>query len=198
MESLIADIKADTTMLNTGISRKEDRIEAIDSVFTFFYNNKDVEKITVEFLKILRRTTFDQRLTRNSITINQLKNSGNMRLVRNKEVVDSISAYDFNCERYDLYNEHYITNQQLDFRHLEKMVNASELSPWYVKNTSLGVVGNIPDSVIISVNLKELNEYLNLLNQIKAFARQEIVNFKRLRDNGMHLLMLIRKEYHLN
>ena len=198
MESLSRDLRADTAMLNTGIARKNARINAIDSVFMFFYSNKDVQKITVKFLKTLRRTSFDQRLTRNSITINQLKNSGGMRLIRNKEVADSISTYDFNCERYDLYNEQYITNQQLDFRHLEKMVMASELSPWYIQNTTLGVVGNIPDSIVISVNLGGLNEYLNLLMQIKAFARQEIVNFEQLRNNGVNLIMLIRKEYHLS
>ena len=198
MESLVRDLKADTAMLNTGIARKNARINAIDSVFMFFYNNKDVQKITVKFLKTLRRTSFDQRLTRNNITFNQLKNSGGMRLIRNKEVADSISAYDFNCERYDLYNEQYITNQQLDFRHLEKMVMAAELSPWYIQNTTLGVVANIPDSIIISVNLEGLNQYLNLLMQIKAFARQEILNFEQLRNNGENLIMLIRKEYHLS
>ena len=197
MESLIRDLRADTANLKTGIARKKSRINAIDSVFMFFNSNKNVQKITVKFLKTLRRTSFDQRLTRNSITINQLKNSGGMRLIRNKEVADSISAYDFNCERYDLYNEHYIANQQLDFRHLEKMVLASELSPWYIQNTTIGVVGNIPDSIVISVNLEGLNEYLNLLNQIKAFARQEIINFEQLSNNGVNLIMLIRKEYHL-
>ena len=198
MQSLLSDLTADITMLDKGIERKDGRINAIDSVFNYFELNQNVQKISGKFLKTLRRTTFDQRLIRNNITINQLKNAGGMRLIRNKQVADSISVYDLKCEIFDQYNEQYITNQNLNFRYLEKIVIASDLSYWYKQNKTEGVVGNIPDSINIRVDLSELNQYINLLNQVKTFARQEITRFKQLRESALSLIMLIKKEYHFD
>lgn len=197
MNSLISDLKADTTMLNSGIIRKINRVNAIDSVFVFFYNNKNVQKISGKIYKILRRTTFDQRLVRNTITINQLKNAGGMRLVRNRQVADSIAAYDFNCERYEPYNENYLSHQQLNYRQFEKLVAISDLLPLYVENRSTAIVTNIPDSIDIKVNTTSINEYLGLLMQTKIFALQEILEFERLSISAVNLMALIKEEYYL-
>ena len=197
MNSLISDLKADTNMLNNGILRKIDRVSAIDSVFVFFYNNKNVQKISGKAYKILRRTTFDQRLVRSTITINQLKNAGGMRLVRNRQVADSIAAYDFNCERYNPYNENYLSHQQLNYRHFEKMVVISDILPLYVENRSIAITTNIPDNIDIKVNTTGINDYMGLLMQTKIFALQEILEFKRLKNSAVNLITLIKKEYHL-
>ena len=105
MQSMLSDLHADMIMFSRGIKRKEERINAIDSVFGFFKSHRDIKTISGKFFKMLRGTTFDQRLIRNTITMNQLKNAGGMRLIRNKLISDSISAYDFQCASYYLYNE---------------------------------------------------------------------------------------------
>ena len=136
MQSLLNDLAADIIMLDKGIQRKDGRINAIDSVFYYFELHQNLQKISGKFLKTLRRTTYDQRLIRNQITSSQLKNAGGMRLIRNKQVADSISAYDLQCEIFDQYNEQYITNQNLNYRYLEKMIIASDLSSWYKNNNT--------------------------------------------------------------
>jgi hypothetical protein len=121
-----------------------------------------------------------------------------MRLIRNKAVIDSITAYDFQCEYYvSLYGEYYTTHQQLDFRNLEKLVNARELLPLYISNTSNGIVSNIPDSMQIHINREGINELLNFLMQVKIYAIQEVDQFRRLMRSATNLMALIRKEYHI-
>lgn len=90
MQSLLNDLVADTAMLTRGIQRKEQRINAIDTVFMFFKVHPDVKTISGKFFRTLRRTTFDQLLIRNTITINQLKNAGGMRLISNKNTSEAI------------------------------------------------------------------------------------------------------------
>jgi hypothetical protein len=197
MASLANDLAADTNMLNTAIRLRLERIKAIDTVFIFFSSNTNVQEITGAFFKTLRRTTYDRRLARNTITINQLKNAGGMRLVRNRQVADSIAAYDFGFERQEYYNDYYLINQQLTFRYLEKIVEARGLLHLYVENATTGVVGNMPANISVKLTSADLNEYLNLLMQIKVFARQEIENCARLRDNAVNLMTSIKKEYHL-
>lgn len=197
MGSLVSDLQADTAMFAKGIRRKEDRILAIDSVFLYFRNNREPQSIPGKIFKLLRRTSFDQRLVRNTVTIDQLKNAGGMRLIRNKAIADSISAYDFGCNAYDLYNEGYIIQGQTGYRNLEKMVNAFDLLDQYIANTGEGIRDNIPDSLVIGFHPAELHEKLNFMMQLKVFARQEINQFKDLALKASQLIENIKKEYHL-
>ena len=84
-----------------------------------------------------------------------------MRLVRAKQIADSISSYDQLCEVTILYNDFYIENSLVGNRQFEKLFNAIDLLPLYISNTSPGIIANIPDSFIIRINTTELNEQLN-------------------------------------
>ena len=197
MASLLSDLAADTNILSSGIPLKLKRIGAIDSVFQFFNEHPDAKKITGKLFRTIRRTNFDARFIRNIITINQLKNAGGMRLVRNKEVSDSISYYDQRCEVTTLYNDFYTANSQVGNRQFEKLFNAIDLLPLYISNTSPGIIANIPDSFIIRINTTELNEQLNFMMLEKSYARQEIERYKELQGRAERLMELIKKEYRL-
>ena len=197
MESLLSDLAADTTVLGNGIPLKLKRINAIDSVFQFFNQHPDAKTISGQLFRTIRRTNFDARFIRNVITINQLKNAGGMRLVRNKEVSDSISSYDQRCEVTTLYNDFYTANSQVGNRQFEKLFNAIDLLHLYISNTSPGIIANIPDSFIIRINTTELNEQLNFMMLEKSYARQEIERYKELQGRAERLMELIKKEYRL-
>ncbi|MBI1779925.1 MAG: hypothetical protein HYR66_00925 [Sphingobacteriales bacterium] len=198
MKSLLSDLSADTAMFTKGIQRKEQRINAIDSVFMFFKAHTDVTTISGKFFKTIRRTTWDQLLIRNTITINQLKNAGAMRLIKNKPVTDSLSAYDFQCESFGQYNTGYLTHQEVLYRYIEKMVDAPGLLDLYIANTSEAIVGNVPDTIALQFHNTEENQLLNLLMQIKIFARQEINRFENGKNTAKNLIALIKKEYYLD
>jgi len=198
MQSMLVDLVADTTRFNRGVPLREARIRSIDTVFMFFNSSVNAKTISGKVFKNLRRTTYDQNLIRNTITINQLKNAGAMRLIRNKMVTDSIASYDFQFEYFAaLHGEYYIIHQQADFRQIEKLVNSSDLLPLYILNSSTGTVNNIPDTMNIRINTDGLNELLNFLMQLKVYARQEINQIDQLKRKATNLMMLIKQEYHL-
>ncbi|HKC36570.1 MAG TPA: hypothetical protein VKB95_10930 [Chitinophagaceae bacterium] len=197
MQSLLSDLSADTAMIHAAIPRKEGRINAVDSVFIFFKANPNTEKINGKLFKTIRRTNFDSRFIRNTITINQLKNAGGMRLIRKKEVADSISSYDFRCEATEIYNDLYIINSQLGNRQFEKLFKASDLLTLYIENSQAPIVANIPDLIVIGINTAELNGQLNFMMLEKSYARQEIERYKELEGRAVRLMELIKKEYHM-
>jgi len=199
MQSMLADLAADTARFNSGISLREDRIKSIDTVFMFFKSNPNAKIISGKLFKDFRRTTYDQNLVRNTITINQLKNAGAMRLIRNKMVADSIASYDFQFEYFvSLHGQYYLIHQQADFRHLEKLVNSSDLLDLYISNASAGIVSNISDTMSIHINTEGLNELLNFLMQLKVYARQQINQIKQLKSKATNLMTLIKQKYHLS
>jgi hypothetical protein len=197
MRSLISDLAADTATLNASFPRKDARINAIDSVFTFFLIHPDAKTVSGRLFRTIRRTNYDARFTRTNITFNQLKNAGGMRLIRNKQVADSISAYDLRCEQTVLYYELYNTISQWGARQFEKLFYAADLLPFYIANTSGAIIANIPDTIVIRINTTELNEQLNFMMQEKAYARQETGLFKQLQQRAERLMEMIKKEYHL-
>jgi hypothetical protein len=198
MESLVSDLSADTATINYGIPRKEGKIKAIDSIFTFFSVNKSVPVITGKLFRTLRRTTWDQRIDRNNITISQLKNAGNMRLVRKKTVADSIAAYDMHWIYTDaIYRDSYNAYGESSNRFVGKLVNPDDLLPFYITNTSQAIVTNIPDSLVIRVDIRELKEHLNFMMQQKINIYQQIQLYNTLRESAERLISLIKKEYQL-
>jgi hypothetical protein len=197
MESMLSDLSADTATLTNGIPLKLRRIGAIDSVFLFFKEHPGAKTISGQLFRTIRRTNFDARFIRNVITINQLKNAGGMRLVRNKQIADSISSYDQRCEVTILYNDFYIENSLVGNRQFEKLFNAADLLPLYIANKEGAIIANIPDSLIIRINTSELNEQINFMMLEKAYARQEIDRYIEIKERAIRLMELIRKEYHL-
>ncbi len=198
MKSMLVALAADTARFNRGIPLREARIRSIDTVFMFFKSNPNAKTIAGTLYKNLRRTTYDQNLVRNTITINQLKNAGAMRLIRNEMVSDSIASYDFQFEYFiALHGQYYLIHQQADFRQLEKLVYSSDLLPLYISNPSSGIVNNIPDTINIRINTEGLNELLNFLMQVKVYARQQINQIDQLRSKAVNLMILIKKEYRL-
>jgi hypothetical protein len=196
MSSMLNDLSADTAIVNSAIPSKEARINAIDSVFIFFKTNPEVKTISGKIFKMIRRTNYDIRFIRNNITLNQLKNAGGMRLVRKKQVADSISRYDFYCESViSLYNEYYLANGQLGARQFEKLFVAADLLSLYIDNNTGRIVANIRDSITIRINTDELNEQLNFMMQEKAYAKQEIDRYNSVKERAVRLIELIKKEY---
>ena len=197
MQSLLKDLEMDTTTLNEGFPRKEGRIKAIDSVFIFFNSNTEMKSISGRLFKTIRRSTYDQRIDRNSITMNQLKNAGGMRLIRKKNVADAISAYELLWDNLDFYKDFYLSNSLLGNGYAEELVNTSDLLPFYIQNPTEAIVANIPDTAIIKINTSNLNKQLNFMMRQKTFARQEINKYKELEERAKRLMELIKKEYHL-
>jgi hypothetical protein len=117
-----------------------------------------------------------------------------MRLVRGKQIADSISSYDQRCEVTILYNDFYIENSLVGNRQFEKLFNAVDLLPLYISNTSGAIVANIPDSLIIRINTTELNEQLNFMMLEKAYARQEIDRYMEIKGRAVRLMELIKKK----
>ena len=197
MASLLSDLAADTAALSYGIPLKLRRIGAIDSVFLFFNEHPGAKTISGQLFRTIRRTNFDSRFIRNVITINQLKNAGGMRLVRGKQIADSISSYDQRCEVTILYNDFYIENSIVGNRQFEKLFNAADLLPLYSANKSGAIIANIPDSLTIRIDTTDLNEQLNFMMLEKAYARQEIDRYIEIKGRAVRLMELIKKEYHL-
>ena len=198
MQSFIYDLQSDTVLLNVGFPLKEGRIMAIDSVFLFFKNNFDTEKVPGSVYRQMRRTLWDRHYRRNSTTIDQLKNAGGMRLIRNKGVADSIAAYDLFWLRAEFWREYYMIRQTKGQELLNKIFDARDLvAPYYENTTASNLSGKVTDTYAVRINRSELNEYLNFLQDQKTTTMQDNMFYKALEQQAERLIQMMKKEYQL-
>lgn len=198
MESFVSDLQNDTANLNYGFPLKEQRLDAIDSTFIFFIANPGTKVISGFVFRHMSRATWDRHYRRNSTTIDQLKNAGGLRLVRKKNVADSIASLDLQWTRLEFYRETYMNNQRIAFRMNEQIFNAADLMQKYRANsTGKSMSSAMIDSVQIRIHTEYLNEYLNFLNHQKTNTIQDEQGYQSLERSTERLISLIKKEYHL-
>jgi hypothetical protein len=95
IQSLVNDIKTDTARLNTLINNRIAKEHRMDSL-TFLLNSPSAGNFTndIYFYAVTVARTNTIRFIPNDGTMQQLKNSGALRLIRTRAVADSIAKYD--------------------------------------------------------------------------------------------------------
>ncbi len=198
MQTFIYDLINDTANLNLSFPRKDERLEAIDSVFLYFEMNPGVTKIPGTVYRQMQRTNWDRLNNRNSTTSDQLKNAGGMRLIRKKIVADFIAAYDLQWKRAEYSREGYVTKQETGREYLANICDARELIGVFRNHKQLTALSPATiDSFTISINRTKLNDYLNFLFIQKISTGQDKRSYQALEKSAERLIKLIKKEYHL-
>jgi hypothetical protein len=197
MESFIYDLQGDTATLKVGFPLKDERLAVIDSVFIFFEANPEVQNVPGFVIKQMRRTIWDSRYRRNSTTIDQLKNAGGLRLIRNKNVRDSIAAYDLKWQRAEFWVEKYDQLQEKSKDYLHNIMDSKTAIHEYLKQNASPASFYYDDSVMTPIRTTSLNQYLNFLNDQKITTAQDKITYIIIEQSAERLIVLIQKEYHL-
>ena len=160
MEALVEDLKQDTAQFSRIRRFRLNRLTQIDSIATFFQAHLS-GTIPAYGYPLTKRLFGHSAFFQNSGTLDQLKNSGGLRLVRRRNVVDSIQAYQQQIKRIELRD---IYETDFSFAHnalLQKLFNGTDV----LKEVSGTGLLREPDSrsAIIRLNRQYLDEFLNSL-----------------------------------
>jgi hypothetical protein len=193
MSSLVKDLQLDTAEFSEGNKFRQKKIIALDSVINIL-SVQNTSVIPLSVYKSTRNFYGSRNFFQNSGTLDQLKNSGGLRLVHNRKVVDSISAYDQEVRRMikrdEFENEYFVYNSRLS----EKIFDTKTAVKFLVSKAKA-----IPDSSeTIKINLAYLPEYLNNLMSYNFLIKNNQGVFERSKKKAANLLKLINKEYHLD
>ena len=197
MQSFIYDLQNDTANLIEGFPRKDARLVAIDSFFLFFENHPNADVIPGNVVRYMRRSLWDRHYRRNNTTIEQLKNAGGFRLIRKKNIADSIAAYDLLWQRAEFWREGYTSLQEKGKDMFHKIIEAAPLLSKYRLQPSFTNQKNIVDSLRVNINRQNLNEFFNFLADQKIWTTQDEQAYKDLEKSAERLIALIKKEYRL-
>jgi len=194
VRSLIEDLKSDTASIGRVTKVNADKIEGIDSLTNYIWTTR----ITKEEARRLYDLKFNytgnfRRVLFSKSTLTQLKNSGNLRLVRNMSIADSIVKYDLAIEFTDKYADH-VTAFVNDNYKAEYEIFSDEY--WKAFNSGVGYENQ--DFELLTYDTKTLRMYASRLTHQSASMHSYIkYALPSLKQKATDLIILLKKEYHL-
>ena len=194
MVSLVKDLESDTAQFSRIRLYRLDRLRNIDSIIIFFLDHPDVSVPASGYIlaaNLFGHVSFFQ----NSGTLDQLKTSEGLRLIRQRNVVDSIQSYDQQIKRMalrDIYETNFMVDQT---KVLQKLFDGRELLRLYADTT----YDRKPPTPFTPVKIEEqyVNEYLNGLKTFQFLVKVDMDLQATIKTKAVRLIDLIKKEYHL-
>jgi hypothetical protein len=195
--SFLEDIKKDTAYLNREIPYWKDLLNHIDNISVEiekpFGNRNDLSLYkSMSHMRTYSNFEYHDR------TIEQLKNSGNFRLIRKSIVADSIIDYDASVKSIlrdqesqsnDIYrNLNYLQDKFFNSKYSRVAVNNPKQADSLFKSN--------PKAFIISTQKEsELFEYYNRLQFYRQMTSYRLSSLNRINRRATNLIKLIETEY---
>lgn len=196
MKSLIKDLVADTANISNLKKQRDTRMQMSDSLIRVIIEKKYIDNGALFYYwgrNISRRAFFFSA----DGTIQQLKNSGGLRLVSSTIISDRIIAYDV------LYRE-ILIQQQLEETHMNeyraiagKIFDASVFKSMTNLNDTILIRKPEGKPKLADDSPGLLNEMANKLNYWSVGSSRLLMLLEQLRKMATDLVEMIRKEYRL-
>jgi hypothetical protein len=196
MESLINDVNADINRLSTIIELRTAREKRLDSL-SLLMNDDFLEGATNNIYAnaITAARSLWTRFIPNDGTLQQLKNSGAFRLIRNRAVADSISRYDVTVRSYLRQGEIEETSMQ-DFRIASAAIFDGRVFDRMLDgdNNVRSITENPP---LLNYDMQDLTTWNYRMYSLKAINKAIRRDARLLLRQAKNLSQTLKKAYHL-
>ena len=196
ISTMVEDLKSDTAQLTDVITYKK-RIEKMVDSLIMSLSSPDHEKHGSDIYYYTRNLTRPQYFFPNDRTIQQLKNSGSLRLIRNLAVSDSIMYYDQQI-RYLLTLSEDERSIRDNFRELVGTIFDGKV--FYSQLDSIDFSNfNKPDGnpTLFLTDATSVNNVVSGAQYLKAATRGIRSRQESIKNAAEQLLLFLQKEYHL-
>ena len=195
IKSLVSDLEADTSRLSIIIQERNRRATGLDS-FVLLLNRSDAPAFGryLYYFNSMATRGGIFRFTPSDGTMQQLKNAGNLRLIHNAIISDSIVAYDVVTRAYV-----WLNNDEEDimdtYRNIaEGVFDGRVLNTMRDENNSLFMPGYDPPMRKTEDAVFRLTYRLHMLIVFNKTLRKDA---RALLRKARNLLLSLKKEYHL-
>ena len=196
IHSILEDLREDTLVLADNIDQFNEHITRNDTLIRLL-NSPDIKDHGSDLYYLGRRASRSVRLAIHDATIQQLKNSGGMRLIRNQKVSKAIIEY-YNLLVFIDYLQAIAFNEADEYRKM-----AIDVFHPVIFNDIVNVVDNSVmrppgNPVLLTYDSKTLSRLSGMVSYLRntklGLAKAET----EMKDAAKELIGVIKKEYHLN
>ena len=196
MRSYIEDLKIDNRTLSYQIPLFKEKITKIDTLVGCLKQATPATGSNRSYLFFWHASWFYKFFPVDR-TMQQLKNAGAMRLIRNEMAADSIISYDRETRFIQIHIETSLYKNGKDLQDMEnKIYDFTGIAGW-----GLGKPRNSlsypEDASLLTYEPALIREYINLLINAQRDYSSHINYLSNLKAQGERLILLLQKEYHL-
>jgi len=193
MRSMVEDLRSDTLMLENNITLRQSRLMMIDSLVVML-NSQDRNKNGNDIYFYARSISPPANIFPNDGTIQQLKSSGNLRLIRNNNITNSIMAYDQKMRNalFEMGDEIEI---RAEYRQLARKLFHTSVFHGMIATEAVGRPTNNPQ--LYTNNPVLMNEFIGQVQYVKRVHQAQLIRSEQLLLQAKQLIADIKKEYRL-
>ena len=197
VRSFLGDLKSDLEQLDSLVKQRVKRKRDIDSL-SFFLSAPDPDVYAKKIYYLSRPLTVAYQFFRNERTIQQLKNGGNLRLIKKQDVSDAIMLYDHHVRWTDL-----VANREQEYI-LEYVKRIEELFDTRIFNsmrTGTGTFGfRMPEEQevhLLKYDKLSIQLFLNKIHFLSSVNDYHLMVYYQLLDLAKQAKTHIEKDYSL-
>ena len=193
MESLVSDLKSDTTETDVAIKRWKGANANLDSLLFLLKQARNQQNINAMY-GLLSRDFFHFNLFKyNNKTIEELKSTGDFRLIKKESIANEIMSYDLDM-KYILIQEQDVKDLMISSKNIESKV--FDFSLLNLKdNEVFKVIHENKPLTLITHDQQIIDEYFNKLWIFYALAKVHEKLFENEKASAISLLKNIQHEY---
>ena len=204
------DLLRDTVNVNVWIPALHNRVAKFDTLIWYLETDGIVKEGANMYL-LARLSTRNSIYEPSDNTISEMKSSGNLRLIHNREIVNSLMNHERTLEQYknvvDMEEKEDILSypllaQLFDAAVTDKMTNVSKnriLSEKEYAGQSLDVLHMPPGNPqLINHDKEKVNELIYYLHQRKSSFLGEMRHLMGMKNQDIELLKQLNEEYKLD
>ena len=195
MNSLYQDLRSDTLNLGILLKNTKDDIDNYDSLFNIFKSNKHLQETSGAYFFGRKLVTIRVFYPTDG-TITQLENSGGLRLIRYRAIVDSIQSYkqsiSYLTSMQAFQNEHFVLARSV----MGKIFDA-DVFDIMTGDGSKPLERPLINYPLMPFTQSELNDFHIPMNFIKRNKITQIAIIKRLQGKAADLMELLKEKYKL-
>ncbi|RAI86757.1 hypothetical protein [Algoriphagus yeomjeoni] len=193
--SLVEDLKTDTTNLSGYISFRKEKSVLMDSLAGMILSEE--RSLLGNQIYFLARQVFnDQPFFYSNGTIQQLKNAGNLRLLRKRNVVNELLKYEKKVKVLEEWDEND-NRTKSTFREMGgRVFHSSDLNATMDSNMKFVMPTTNPQ--LITDDFGIINEIAFQIHYLSKMTKGNSLRAESLKSDAVRLLELIHSEYKLD
>ena len=200
IESLLSDLKKDTTIIGVVTKAHFKLIRGEDSLIDALNNYKDNDSVNRQCYRYyFRYATGCPEVVFNERTMSQLLNSGNMRLIHKQSVSDSIMDYNSTVKYVQAqgkaYEEYFKKALDLSENIFDFGYTRNTLTDDYVVKPKLQL--GKTNFILLSKDPAIFKKYSNDMSLLIGVLETYMFNAKSAKEKAIRLIAFLQKEYHL-
>ena len=197
IRSMIEDLKLDTSGLSADNDERKEAVAMYDSVITLLHK-KDRTQFEQQRIYYLVRMALRLSLfpILNDRTYEQMKSSGNLRLIHDKEIADKITRYYFNTKEFSVNTDQTLLRLQSLIEYEGKVFDGAVFQEM-INTEKFEISQPTGNPALITEDKQTLNELSVRIHYVLSILLYSQNFATGLKDEASHLMADLRNEYHL-